>query len=413
MPSIIIEHKKQHYLPNVTEPRAAELYALLRRRGGVRRGALWNGFPTWVVFDDALARDCLRDPRLVNDARAVPDAPHGMPGARYAGDLVSVLRNPLSSDGAEHRRLRASITPLLSAQAVRRWAPVVQRTVDDVLRRLQATAHADLVVAFARPVAETLAGELIGIPESQRTRVLRLMRLLSSAAPPESPQMKAAATEVAHLLDEIANGAMERPGRGIAALLADARLQGALHCQNELVDMLAAAVFAVLDSTTATLSTGALYLLRDESARERLRAGGEEADSVIEEVIRLACPFPTSGYRFATEPLRIGAARMERGDIVCVSLLAANLDPAVWADPLRVDPSRALARHLSFGLGRHYCPGAALGRMIVRSALKGLFALPGLRLTDLPGRAAPGQPYRYRQGISRYPHRMPVLVGQR
>jgi hypothetical protein len=63
-------------------------------------------------------------------------------------------------------------------------------------------------------------------------------------------------------------------------------------------------------------------------------------------------------------------------------------DPALFADPDRLDLSRAPNRHVAFGGGIHFCLGAPLARMEARIAIPALLArLPGLEL-------GPGQPVR-------------------
>jgi hypothetical protein len=50
---------------------------------------------------------------------------------------------------------------------------------------------------------------------------------------------------------------------------------------------------------------------------------------------------------------------------------AANLDEREFRQPERFDVTRS-SRHLTFGLGPHFCMGASLGRLEARIAFEGL-----------------------------------------
>ena len=70
------------------------------------------------------------------------------------------------------------------------------------------------------------------------------------------------------------------------------------------------------------------------------------------------------------------------GEFVGASVLAANRDASVFADPLRYDVHRENARrHLAFSFGEHFCLGAHLARLELATALgRILDRLPDLRL---------------------------------
>ncbi len=74
------------------------------------------------------------------------------------------------------------------------------------------------------------------------------------------------------------------------------------------------------------------------------------------------------------ELARLRAEPVPAGTIIMAVVLSANRDPAVFADPDRLDISRGDMRHLGFGGGVHACVGAALARLETRIAITALLA---------------------------------------
>jgi cytochrome P450 len=88
----------------------------------------------------------------------------------------------------------------------------------------------------------------------------------------------------------------------------------------------------------------------------------------------------TGTERFATEDMQVGDTQIRRGDMLLVSLSAANRDSAQFEQPDEFLLSLSPGGHLGFGHGIHQCLGAPLARMEVEVAVKGLLQrLPGLR----------------------------------
>ncbi|NUW38003.1 cytochrome P450 [Nonomuraea sp. SMC257] len=83
-------------------------------------------------------------------------------------------------------------------------------------------------------------------------------------------------------------------------------------------------------------------------------------------------------------PLK-ASRRVERttGEEVVIDLVAANRDPAVFADPERFDPTRGETPHLTFGHGVRPCPASAHALALAAGVLDGLGATPD-RSASLP-----------------------------
>jgi cytochrome P450 len=70
----------------------------------------------------------------------------------------------------------------------------------------------------------------------------------------------------------------------------------------------------------------------------------------------------TATERFATEDMKVGDVPVRRGDMLLVSLAAADRDPARFEEPDSFRLGRS-AGHVAFGHGVHHCLGAPLARM--------------------------------------------------
>jgi cytochrome P450 len=119
---------------------------------------------------------------------------------------------------------------------------------------------------------------------------------------------------------------------------------------------------------------------------DQLQLLQEEPDltaNAVEEMIRWTAPV-RHFMRTANVDAEIGGVDIKAGDWLYLSYLAGNLDPAVFADPLTFDVKRPnAAKHIAFGYGIHFCLGAQLARMELRSLFGHL--IPRLQSLELAG----------------------------
>jgi cytochrome P450 len=125
------------------------------------------------------------------------------------------------------------------------------------------------------------------------------------------------------------------------------------------------------ETTTNLIGSMLLGLARRPELAEQLRDNPGIVPAAVEEFLRLESPVQTATERFATEDMLVGDTHVRRGDMLLVSLAAANRDPAAFDRPdgLRLDRP---AGHLAFSHGVHYCLGAPLARMEADIAIRTL-----------------------------------------
>jgi cytochrome P450 len=146
------------------------------------------------------------------------------------------------------------------------------------------------------------------------------------------------------------------------------------------------------NETSTALITNLVWRLLEEPARwTAVRADPALVDAAVEESLRHDPPV-LGLFRTPTHDVtRHGVTIPEKAKVM-VCFAAANRDAGQFERPeeFRLDrPVQELKRHMSFGFGAHFCPGAALARLEARVTLR-LFAerLPGLALAGTPERIA-------------------------
>jgi cytochrome P450 len=149
----------------------------------------------------------------------------------------------------------------------------------------------------------------------------------------------------------------------------------------EIASNAAVLLFGGIETTEGMIATLLLDLLRHPDQLALARERPDLRGNAIEESLRLD-PAAASVDRYATRDVELGPASIRAGELVTVSLTAANRDPATFADPDRFQIERANAKlHLAFAQGPHVCLGMHLARLEARVALDAVLErLPALRL---------------------------------
>lgn len=146
------------------------------------------------------------------------------------------------------------------------------------------------------------------------------------------------------------------------------------------------------NETTTSLITNLFWrLLERPELYDELRDRPELDAVAVEESLRLDAPV-LGLYRTNTRDTELHGVVVPERSKVMATFGAANRDPEVFPDPdtfrLDRDPDQ-LRKHLAFGLGHHFCPGAHLSRLEARVALRQtLDRFPTLRLDGDPSRIA-------------------------
>ncbi|MEW2380422.1 cytochrome P450 [Micromonospora sp. NPDC047812] len=337
----------------------------------------------WFVTSYEHARACLADPRLSNERRNSATATEGED--EDEGDL-------LGKDPPQHTRLRKLVSPVLSSGAVARLRPRITEVCASLIDAFAGRGTADLVAEYAWPIPWAVVHEFLGIPESERMSASRCIDRFLVAGYQEQQRHgrpTPATDELMGYVRQLIAYKRRHRGDDLTTVMIDGFERGEVRSEAELEGMLYVLLGAGQVSTGPMIAAAALRLLEDPSHLAGLRAGETNWRLVVEESLRYDAPVQTSVSRYALTDLELGGVRIAKGDMVIVSLAAANRDPARFADAARFHAGPGRPSHLAFGHGIHLCVGAPLARLEGEICLRMLFdRLPSLRLAVPAGDTA-------------------------
>jgi cytochrome P450 len=337
----------------------------------------------WLVTSYELALAVMRDP----DRFTVDDP-------RFSTGVV-VGPSMLSLDGEQHARHREPfVAPFRPAAVGDRFTGPVAEAARSLIDALEPAGAAELRRSFAGPLAATIVARALGFGKAEVSDVLgwyeRIVAGVTqiTAGRGVSDHARQAFTALSARLQAVIQGG-DRSSL-LTAAAADARLT-----PEQITSNAAVLLFGGIETTEGMIANAVLLLLQHPDQLARVRADQPLVDVAIEESLRLE-PAAAVIDRYACADVELGGAGIGAGELVRISLSAANRDPAVFSDPDRFDLGRASARsHIAFAQGPHVCLGIHLARLEARTALGQLLArFPRLRLDPRRPAAVSGLVFR-------------------
>jgi cytochrome P450 len=333
-----------------------------------------------IISDRSLGRDPDKaEPRAVffkNQRRS----PEGLTHPDDSRASILLLDNP------DHARVREPIVAAFNKRAAA-MEPTIRRIVAETLMKLPLAGEFDLISAFAIPIPILVIAAILGI-ESEMLNDFRRWSVaiadgFNPARGPEATKRMVEGHNAATAYFDAAIQARRRDPQDdlISDLVAHQAKHQALSDAEIRYNCLL--LLAAGNSTTTDLIGMAVYfILSTPAAAAAIKADPAKIKGAVEETLRIV-PSIENTARVASHDLDIEGHSIKQGEVVLVSLIGANHDPAVFANPHSFDISRQKPSHISFGGGAHFCLGAALARMETNIALTALFdRIPKLRLAD-------------------------------
>jgi cytochrome P450 len=310
-------------------------------------------------------------------------------------DPDDVPGSMLRMDPPQHTRVRGLVKRAFIPRNTAGLQSRIEALVNELLDKALAAGEVDLMEALARPLPLTVIGEMIGIPPADHPRINQWSLDIVRGTDPDILQTPASLARRADAMQEF-----EAYFAGLLALRRqdprDDMLTGMCAAQDrgeltgrEPLGLAVGLVIGGYETVSDLVGKGVVALLRHPDQVARWLAEPGLAGPAVEELLRYEPPVQFT-HRVALAEREVAGHRFGRGEGIVILTAAANRDPAVYADPERLDITRFAGRspaprHLSFSEGLHFCLGAHLGRLETQLALDTLLhRAPGLSLTDDP-----------------------------
>jgi cytochrome P450 len=348
------------------------IFAEMRREAPVNHVASSPYGPFWNVASAQAIRHVEANPQLFSSSFEQGGIALGEPPHSGVEDFD--LPMFIAMDGAEHAKRRRTVAPAFSPAKVADMALAIRQHTGAVLDRLPLATRFDWVENVSIELTSGALARVLGVPWADR----RLLAWWSdwasdielTLADELFARRRAMIREMAGYFGQIWLGRVGSPP-------SDDLISMMMHSDSlskmspeEFMGNLTLLVVGGSDTTRNSMSGIIEALERFPDQRALFETDAAVIPNAVHEAIRFVTPFAHM-RRTALQDCELFGQQVRAGDKLALWYISANHDEAVFADPDRLDLTRANARHhLSFGHGVHRCIGARLAELQLRILLE-------------------------------------------
>lgn len=332
---------------------------------------------SWVVMRYADITFALRNPELFSNT------------IYNRGSLVGTFS---AMDGEAHSRHRRLFATAFTPRAVQRYEhSIIEPAVDRLIKGIRAKGACDLVADFCMPLPIEVISPLLGMtPEYLLPCREWVDQMVAWNMYPNDPAVaaigRAAYDSVREHVRPIVAAQVRSPGDHLLGEIVRNYLEAGVLDFEQMVIFTVGLVTGGFETTAWMMACALGALLLHPAVMEEVRQDRTLLAGAMEESMRWTPSF-VGVLRQATREVTLSGVQIPAGARVILCLASAHYDEEHFENPEVFDIHRK-ADHLLFASGPHYCLGAPLARLEVRTAISRLLdALPGLRLA--PGKEHP------------------------
>lgn len=304
------------------------------------------------------------------------------------GGSPHLVRSLVQMDNPDHFNYRRLTQAWFLPQNLRNLEARIREIARGFIDRMAAKGDGcDFArdVAFLYPLHVIM--EVLGVPECDEPRMLKLTQELFGSADPDVNRsgqriddvdvglanLQATVVDFMTYFNEMTEDRRRNPRNDLASVIANGAIEGQPLGHLEAMSYYIIAATAGHDTTSNT-TAGAMWALAENPAQfKKVKENPSLIPSMVEESIRWETPVKHF-MRTATADAEVAGQKIAKGDWLMLCYPSGNRDEAVFDDPYTFNPERTPNKHVSFGYGAHICIGQHLARMEMRVLWEELLA---------------------------------------
>ncbi|MFZ0668107.1 MAG: cytochrome P450, partial [Acidimicrobiales bacterium] len=292
-------------------------------------------------------------------------------------DLAHMAGLIIFMDPPQHDSMRALVSRAFTPRRVAALEERIRHICREQLDPQVGGEGFDYLKDFGAQLPSRVISSLLGVPESDRPRVLHLIDTVFYIEPEvgmiNDVSFAAQMELVEYLQGQIADR-RSNPRDDLLTALTEAEMATDGESTRRLTDEEASGfgnllISAGTETVARMLGWAAVVLDEYPDQRAQLAADPSLIPNAVEELLRYESPSPVQG-RWTSREVELHNEVIPADSKVLLLTGSAGRDERAFPDPDRFDINRHFDQHVSFGIGPHFCLGAALARLEGRIALE-------------------------------------------
>jgi cholest-4-en-3-one 26-monooxygenase len=280
-------------------------------------------------------------------------------------------------DDPMHHKRRNLVSRRFTPRAASAWEDdiraKVNRLIDGAVAAQEEHGSVEIVNEIAAPLPAMMIGKLLGFDEDDWPKLKHWSEttIAMGGGPRYFSEIgMTSAMEFAGACAELWAEKKQNPGDDVLSHYTTAEIDGCPMDEAMVISDSLLLLDGGAETTRTVIAHTIVNLFRNPEQLEKLRAGAD-LTVAVEEFIRYVTPVHNM-CRVAREDAVVNGVTIPKGNQVVLMYSSANRDESQFDDAEALDVTRTPNNHIAFGFGTHFCLGASLARLEIKTMFEEL-----------------------------------------